>query len=218
MYVTYTETDETTYTDTGVESGVLYVYRVKAVVDVFGRLGEASEPVEIRTAEPTPGENRPATGAPTIGGTSQVGQTLTADTSGIADGDGLDNAAFAYQWLADDVDIAGATGSSYTLVAAYAGKAIRVRVSFTDDEGNAEMRTSAATSAVAAAPMPLVAQFLDTPSSHDGRTAFTFELRFSEEFELSYVTLRDHAFTVTGGVVTGARRMDRPATYGGRSA
>ena len=63
--------------------------------------------------------------------------------------------------------------------------------------------------AVAAAPAPLTAEFLDTPSSHDGETAFTFELRFSEEFELSYKTLRDHAFTVTGGEVTGARRLDR---------
>ena len=33
-------------------------------------------------------ENTPATGAPTIGGTAQVGQTLTASTSGISDADG----------------------------------------------------------------------------------------------------------------------------------
>ena len=210
VYVEYTYTEETAYTDTDVEPGVLYVYRVKAVVDVFGRLGEASEPVEIRTAEPTPGENSPATGAPTIGGTAQVGETLTTDTSAIADGDGLDNVSFSYQWVADDAYIAGATDSSYTLTASDAGKAIKVRVSFNDDEGNEETLTSAATSAVTAAPMPLTAQFLDTPSSHDGQTDFTFELRFSEEFDLSYVTLRDHAFTVTGGEVTEARRLEKP--------
>ena len=45
-----------------------------------------------------------------------------------------------------------------------------------------------------------------------GRTPFTFEMRFSEEFGLSYVTLRDdHAFTVTGGTVTRARRLERPS-------
>ena len=208
VYVEYTNTDETTYTDTDVEPGVLYVYRVKAVADVFGRLGEASEPVEIRTAEPTPGENSPATGAPTISGAAQVGETLTADTSGIADADGLDNVSFTYQWVADDADIAGATGSSYTLTGSDEGRAIKVRVSFSDDEGNEETLTSAATRAVAAEPAPLTAQFLDTPPSHDGQTAFTFELRLSEEFELSYVTLRDHAFTVTGGAVAGARRLD----------
>ena len=99
-----------------------------------------------------PASNRPATGAPTIDGTAQVGQALTADTTGIADADGLDNADFAYQWLADDAAISGATTSTYTLVAADEGKAIKVRVSFTDDGGNDESRTSAATAAVAPAP------------------------------------------------------------------
>ena len=33
--------------------------------------------------------NSPATGAPTITGTAQVGETLTAETTGIADDDGL---------------------------------------------------------------------------------------------------------------------------------
>ena len=95
--------------------------------------------------------NSPATGAPTISGTVQMGETLTADTSGIADEDGLDNAAFSYQWLADDADISGATDSTYTLSASGEGKAIKVRVSFTDDEGNEETLTSGATEAVAAA-------------------------------------------------------------------
>ena len=55
---------------------------------------------------------------------------------------------------------------------------------------------------------PLTATVHDVPSSHNGQDAFTFELRFSEEFPLSYVTLRDHAFTVTGGEVTQARRLE----------
>ena len=96
--------------------------------------------------------NTPATGAPTIGGTARVGQTLTADTTGIADSDGLENATFAYQWLAADTDIADATDSTYTLVAAAEGKTIKVRVSFTDDAGNEETLTSAATGEVEALP------------------------------------------------------------------
>ena len=40
--------------------------------------------------------NTPATGLPTISGTAQVGRTLTADTSGIADADGTAKATFAY--------------------------------------------------------------------------------------------------------------------------
>ena len=96
-------------------------------------------------------ENSAATGAPAINGTAQVGNTLTADTSGIADADGVDKAAFSYQWLADDIEIAGATSSSYSLTADDEGKSIKVRVSFTDDGGNEESLTSVTTVAVAAA-------------------------------------------------------------------
>ena len=39
---------------------------------------------------------------------------------------------FGYQWLADDSDISGATGSTHTLADADEGKAIKVQVSFTD--------------------------------------------------------------------------------------
>ena len=99
-------------------------------------------------------DNSPATGAPTISGTAQVGETLTADTSGISDEDGLDNATFNYQWLADDSDISGAAGSTYTLTDADEGKTVKVRVSFTDDAGNEETLTSAATDAVEAATQP----------------------------------------------------------------
>ena len=97
-------------------------------------------------------DNSPATGAPTISGTALVGEVLEVDTSGIADADGFTNAAFTYQWLADDVDISGATGSTYTLTDSEEGKAVKIEVGFTDNAGNAETLTSAATETVAAAP------------------------------------------------------------------
>ena len=156
--------------------------------------------------------NSPATGAPTISGTAQVGETLTANTTGIADEDGRENAEFSYQWLADDADIAGATGETYTLVTDDVDKAIKVRVSFTDDATNAETLTSVPTVAVAAAPVPLtVSLTVAAPATHDGSAEFTFEIEFSEEFGLSYVTLRDHAFTVAGGVVEKAQRTAKPS-------
>ena len=99
--------------------------------------------------------NSAATGAPTISGTAQVGQMLTTSTSGISDSNGLANATFTYQWIAndgtEDTDIQNATGSTYILATADEGKTIKVRVSFTDDGGNQETRTSAVTVAVAAA-------------------------------------------------------------------
>ena len=107
---------------------------------------------------------------------------------------------------------------TYTLAGADEGKAIKVRVFFTDDAGNGETLTSAATDAVAGLPSPpLTASLENAPGSHDGVNTFTFELRFSEEFSLSYKTLRDHAFETTGGQVVGARRLESEATSGGRS-
>ena len=156
--------------------------------------------------------NTPATGAPTISGTPQVGETLTADTSAIEDTDGLTRVSYNYQWFAAGYAVEGATSSTYLLTPSDKGQTITVRVTFSDDADNTESLTSAATDEVAASPTPLTASFLAAPSSHDGDNSFTFELRFSEEFELSYVTLRDDdTFSVTNGEVTGASRLDQPS-------
>ena len=128
-------------------------------------------------AQQTPA-NSPATGAPTITGAAQVGETLTASTTGISDGDGLDDAAFAYQWLADDAEINGATASAYILAEDDAGKAVKVRVNFTDDAGNEESLTSAATGAVAeAAPTgpPPAPQNLTAVVNGDGQIVLNWE-------------------------------------------
>ena len=169
---------------------------------------EESEPDNPEPDDP----NSPATGAPTISGTPQVDQTLTADTSPIDDQDGLTNVSYRYQWTAGGSDIDGATGSSYTLTDSEQGKTIQVRVTFTDDRDNEETLTSIATAAVAAAPEPLTVSLKTAvPDSHDGSAEFTFEIEFSEEFGLGYATLRDHAFNVTGGSVETAQRTDKPS-------
>ena len=335
VYVDQTPNKDTAYTDTEVEPGVLYVYRVKAIVNWLGDLGEASDAAEIRMQGTSQQQtaNNPATGAPTITGTAQVGETLTADTSVITDEDGLDNAVFSYQWLADGADISGATDATYALAAADEGKAISVTVTFTDDRSHGEELTSATTDPVEAKPntpatgaptisgtaqvgetltadvsgildedgltnavfsyqwvvneesddstgasytvvvaddgsttwVPndgttdtdiegatgptytlteadegrsirvrvsftddagnsetvtsaptLMAGIRAAPASHDGENVFTFELRFSEEFGISYKTLRDHAFTVTGGTVRKAQRLEQGSNIGWR--
>ena len=181
--------------------------------------------------------NSPATGGPGITGTVQAGETLTATTDGIEDEDGLTGSVFSYQWVRSGADIEGAASSTYTVTGDDEGKPIQVRVTFTDDAGNAESLTSyaklsappliipdeetppkstatrearEAQGAQEAAETPLTAAIHDAPGSHDGQEDFTFELRFSEEPKegFSDVTLRDHAFTVTDGEVVGARRLD----------
>ncbi|MYE12995.1 MAG: hypothetical protein F4X99_15350, partial [Gammaproteobacteria bacterium] len=156
--------------------------------------------------------NSPATGAPAIGGTARVGETLTATTANIADPDGLASPGYAFQWLLSgggaDAEIAGATASTYTLTAAEEGRTVRVRVTFTDDAGNAEALVSAATVAVLPPLPPLTAEFVGLPAEHNGKRLFTFELRFSENFpgRFDYRILRDHAFQVTEGRVRKAQR------------
>ena len=145
-----TGTAATTYTDDSVAAETRYTYRIKAINE--HGTSERSRWCHIDTqAPPEPAANSPATGAPTITGTVQMGETLTANTSGIADADGLSNVQYEYQWLADDAEIAGATNSTYTLADTDEGIAIKVEVTFTDDAGNGETLTSAATDAVAAA-------------------------------------------------------------------
>ena len=62
--------------------------------------------------------------------------------------------------------------------------------------------------AAAEEPEPLTASFTGVPAAHDGETAFSFRVAFSEAVGISYKTLRDESFTVTAGGVTRARRVD----------
>ena len=70
--------------------------------------------------------NSPATGVPSITGTPELGETLTAETSGIADENGTNDATLTYQWLRAETEISGATGSTYTVVLADAQRDIKV--------------------------------------------------------------------------------------------
>ena len=84
------------------------------------------------------------TGKPVITGTAQVGQTLTADTSSIMDGNGISR-SFSYTWWKEAQfgsnasrtlqKISGATRSTYTIREADARFKIKVKVSYRDDNG-----------------------------------------------------------------------------------
>ena len=107
------------------------------------------------SAQGTAGANSPASGRPTISGKAQAGHTLTADTSDIADADGLENATLTYQWLAiwgaTEVAIQGATERAYTVTGDDIGARIALTVSFSDDQGNRERLTSSPTSEIESA-------------------------------------------------------------------
>ena len=180
----------TSFTDSEDKGDRQYVYRVWAYNDrglslyswrgdwAFNGGDPGGDPEPAGYIPPPPAQqqggetpaNTPPTGLPAIGGTAQVGEMLTASTSGITDADGLDDATYRYQWVAGGSDIAGATGSSHTLTSSEEGQTIQVRVTFTDDAGNAASLTSAATAAVAALPT-LTATFPVSPyqsARHNG--------------------------------------------------
>ena len=140
-----------TYTLTYSEQGQTIQVRVTFTDDADNEETLTS----IATVAVAAAPNREATGKPAISGTPQVAQTLTADTSPIADEDGLENVSYSYQWTAGGTDIGGATGDTYTLTASQQGQTIQVKVTFTDDRNNSESLTSVATDAVAAKPVPL---------------------------------------------------------------
>ncbi len=89
--------------------------------------------------------NTPATGKPAVSGPAALGRRLEADRGSVADRDGVP-AAFAYQWVRVDgtveSDIPDATSRAYRLEEADVGKTVKARLSFTDDAGNMESRTS----------------------------------------------------------------------------
>jgi len=96
--------------------------------------------------------NDAPTGGVSITGTVTENQVLTANTSILADADGI-SGVLNYQWQRDAglgagfVNV-GSNQATYTLGAADIGGVIRVVTSYTDDRGTAEMVTSTATAAV----------------------------------------------------------------------
>jgi len=68
--------------------------------------GTAEGPLTSAQTAAVANVNDAPSGVPGISGTVTEDQVLTADTSGIADDDGL--GAFSYQWLRDGVVVTGA--------------------------------------------------------------------------------------------------------------
>ena len=102
-------------------------------------------------------------------------------------------------------DANGSTAGTTRTTSLAAGSSTDIRATVTAADGRT---TKTYTVAVTRAAPPLTASFHHVPASHDGSSEFTFELRFSEDLDLSYRTLRDdRAFAVTGGSVLRAQRV-----------
>ena len=113
--------------------------------------------------------NSPPTGLPTIGGTPQVGQRLTVNTSGIADSDGLTNVSYGASWYAGEGYLRGQIGQgydlSYTVSRRDVGMTLDVTVNFKDDAGKYASLTSAPTAVVAATSPAAPENFAVSPNA-----------------------------------------------------
>lgn len=97
--------------------------------------------------------NAPPVGLPVISDmTPTQNQPLTVDLAGVSDANGINLASVALQWQMQTagvwVNIAGATSAGFTPVAGQIERPLRVVMTYTDGNGNAEQVTSAATGLV----------------------------------------------------------------------
>jgi len=92
-----------------------------------------------------------APSTPTLSGTLASGNVLTATTGAWVPS----NAALTYEWLRNGAVISVATASTYKLVTADVGTKISARVTGTSSGFITTPATSAATAAIAPAPLPL---------------------------------------------------------------
>ena len=86
--------------ETGAAAGwtIANTYHIKNSANVWGPGGfTTSLLITIKGTLST--TNTAPTGVPTITGTAQVGQTLTAVTTGIMDANGLTSPGYTYQWI-----------------------------------------------------------------------------------------------------------------------
>ena len=146
-----------------------------------------------------------------------VEEDATVTLAGAGDDpDAGDTLAYAWTQTGGATVMLSAAAAAVTTFAAPTGLTDDAVLTFAlrvTDAGGLYGEDQAAVTIVESEPQgpPLTASFHQVPAQHDGETPFTFELRFSEEPDLSYVTLRDSAFTVTNGRVTVAQRLNAPS-------
>jgi subtilisin family serine protease len=142
-----------TYTLTAADVGA----RVKVVVSATNASG-SSEAASDATA-PITGVAPVSVSAPQLSGSAMETQTLTASAGTWS---GTQPIEHAYRWQRCDgagacVEIAGATGATYTLTAADVGASVKVVVSATNVSGSSEAASAPTAQVLAAAPVSVSA-------------------------------------------------------------
>ena len=132
----------------------------------------------------------------TVDGTATAGSDYTETSGTLTFAPGEDAKTVPVPIADDDVED---NGETFTLVLSNASGA-----TIADAEAVGTIRNSETTTPQA----DLTASFEGVPEAHDGESGFRFRVAFSEDIGISYRSLREDAFTVTGGRVTGGKRVD----------
>ena len=116
------------YTLTAADVGALIIFEVtpRSILDPAGQ--NVGAPAQSAPAGPVvPANTAPTATNVTVSGTTEVGQTLTGSYN-YNDADGDNEGASTFRWFRNGAPIGGATGTSYTLVAADNGANMRFGV------------------------------------------------------------------------------------------
>ncbi|MBK9236503.1 MAG: Ig-like domain-containing protein [Rhodoferax sp.] len=159
--------------------------------------GGTIETLTSSATAPITNANDAPTGAVTLVGTLAEGQTITANTSTLADADGL--GAFSYQWLRSGTPIAGSTNPSYLVTASDVGLIINVRISYTDGFGHAEQVTSTSTTPIADGLAPTALTFSPVDEAIGVAVDANIVVTFSEPIQQGSGTIL--LKTSTGSIV-----------------
>jgi hypothetical protein len=141
------------------------------------------------------------TARPTISGTVEDGQSLTADPGAWS---GTEPIAYGYQWRRCDdagggcADIEGATGQSYRLTSADVGFTIRVAVTASNAAGSGSMSSEPSDAVVAAAPANVVAPTV-SGAAEDGQSLTADPGTWSGTEPLAYAYQWRRCDTTGGG-------------------
>jgi hypothetical protein len=202
---------EDTYTVTADDAGKALRYRVLAGND-GGRV-QAWSPLHAISSLDTP---EPTT-APSITGSTSLGQTLTANV-----GEWTNAPTFSYQWqrcAAECADIANATGATYRTAGADAGQRIRLVVTAHNSAGE-RSATTAQTEPINDAPYVIERpSTTGTPAAHNDMEAYPGHwATHYGSLSFTYVWFRcdldgkSHCVSVGDGDIYNVRQEDEGST------
>ena len=169
---------------------------------------------QVATLAVAPGSPRPTDTAQTIAFTAAGGAPLDAGATYLvvldeysdvrveSTNSPAQDAGGASGWTIDGIGSGNSSPYSYR-----ASGSLLMSVNGTTADAQPGVRTGPRSEGNAP-----TARFAGLPQSHDGATAFTVELHFSENIAgLSYTTVGNGLLNVTGATVTGARRLNPPS-------